>query len=219
MMKKQQPWEESVGIPLIARWPGRIPAGRTSDALATTVAFAPTLLGLAGLTTPGGLQGTDRSPLLRGEGSGGANSAFITDPVSVDESRTQGSPEWRGVRTRRHTYARLRDGAGSLLYDGERDSLQLKNPVAAPEHAAARRLRDAEPDGWRDRVGGGVPRGVRAPARTRAGGSLECARALPGSTRPRPAGSRGVTPRGAAPRCYSVRCIHRAPRFGEGGER
>lgn len=31
--------------------------------------------------------------------------------------------------------------------------MQLKNPVAAPEHAAARCLRDAEPDGWRDRVG------------------------------------------------------------------
>lgn len=153
MMKKQQPWEESINIPLIARWPGHIPAGRTSDALVSIVDFAPTLLGLAGLTAQGDMQGIDRSQLVRGEESSGADSVFIMDLVSVDEARTQNSPEWRGVRTRRHTYARLRNGTGWLLYDNERDPFQLQNLADAPEHAATRHLLDVELDRWLDQVG------------------------------------------------------------------
>jgi arylsulfatase len=42
-------YEESVRVPLVARWPGRIPARTTTRALAQTVDLLPTLLDLAGI--------------------------------------------------------------------------------------------------------------------------------------------------------------------------
>lgn len=152
-MKKQQPWEESINIPLLVRWPGRVPAGRTSDALVSIVDLAPTLLGLAGIGPPAGMQGEDRSRLVRGEGASGADSVFIMDIMTVDEGKRQGLPEWRGVRTRQYTYARLQDGAGWLLYDNQADPYQQVNLIAAPEHERTRTMLDAELDRWLDRAG------------------------------------------------------------------
>src|SRR6185437_4247447 len=78
-MKKQQPYEESVRIPLLVRWPGRIPSGRVVDGLVGIVDYAPTLLGLAGLPALPGAQGEDRADLFRGERAQGADSVFLMD--------------------------------------------------------------------------------------------------------------------------------------------
>ena len=48
-------------------------------------------------------------------------------------------PEWRGVRTQRHTYAKWLDGKEEL-YDNIDDPYQMKNLVESPE-APARRSR------------------------------------------------------------------------------
>ena len=37
---------------MIARWPGKIPAGVTSDAISMNIDFFPTLVKLAGANTP-----------------------------------------------------------------------------------------------------------------------------------------------------------------------
>ncbi|MBD2846391.1 sulfatase-like hydrolase/transferase [Paenibacillus sp. IB182496] len=47
-MKKQQPWEESISIPLLLRWPARAAAAQTREQLVGTVDMAPTLLAAAG---------------------------------------------------------------------------------------------------------------------------------------------------------------------------
>jgi arylsulfatase len=49
---KGSTWEGGVRVPLIARWPGRIPAGVTTRAVATTMDFAPTFVHLAGVRLP-----------------------------------------------------------------------------------------------------------------------------------------------------------------------
>lgn len=57
-------------IPMIVSWPGKIPAGSSSDALASTLDVLPTFAALAG-TTPSPertLDGFDIRPLLFGEG-------------------------------------------------------------------------------------------------------------------------------------------------------
>ncbi|HEV2108583.1 MAG TPA: sulfatase-like hydrolase/transferase, partial [Thermomicrobiales bacterium] len=128
-MKKQQPFEESIRVPLICRWPGRVPAGRRTDALFSTVDLAPTLCGLAGVTPSGGLQGMDRSALLLGHDSSGAEAILLMDLIAADESRAQELPEWRGLRTARYTYAQRRDGAPWLLYDNDVDPWQQTNLV------------------------------------------------------------------------------------------
>ena len=52
---------------LIARWPGRFPAGRRESALLTNCDFLPTILELAGAPPAEGLDGRSFLPLLRGE--------------------------------------------------------------------------------------------------------------------------------------------------------
>lgn len=55
-------------VPFIARWPGRVPAGRTSDRLVTAMDVLPTVTGLADAPTPENpIDGVDVSPVLLGE--------------------------------------------------------------------------------------------------------------------------------------------------------
>jgi arylsulfatase A-like enzyme len=54
-------------VPMIARWPGTIPAGKVSDATVLGMDFFPTLLDLAGIKPPGNLDGISILPVLRAE--------------------------------------------------------------------------------------------------------------------------------------------------------
>jgi len=63
-------YEEQVRVPLLLRWPGRLPAGRVIEAPVPSIDVAPTLLELLG-AAPGpdaGLQGQSLVPLLDGRG-------------------------------------------------------------------------------------------------------------------------------------------------------
>ena len=62
-------WEGGLRVPFIARWPGRIPAGKVSDEFLTSLEIFPTLLAAAGAEPPHGvkLDGFDLLPVLRGE--------------------------------------------------------------------------------------------------------------------------------------------------------
>jgi arylsulfatase A-like enzyme len=58
-------FEDLVKVPFIARHPGRIPAGRRSRALLSTVDLAPTFLGWIGAGIPGHMTGIDQGEVLR----------------------------------------------------------------------------------------------------------------------------------------------------------
>lgn len=61
-------WEGGVRVPFVARWPGRIPAGKTSDEPAMTIDLVPTVARLTGAKLPDHkIDGQDIGPLLRGE--------------------------------------------------------------------------------------------------------------------------------------------------------
>jgi arylsulfatase A-like enzyme len=59
-----RPYEEATNIPLLLRYPRRIRAGTTVDALISNVDFAPTLLTLCGAKPPKAMQGIDLTSLL-----------------------------------------------------------------------------------------------------------------------------------------------------------
>ncbi len=67
-------WEGGLRVPLIARWPGRIPAGRTRAELVSLVDFPATLAAVAGAPLPAGAgrDGVSLLPLLlaRSDGPG-----------------------------------------------------------------------------------------------------------------------------------------------------
>ncbi|MBT6144060.1 MAG: sulfatase-like hydrolase/transferase [Gemmatimonadetes bacterium] len=62
-------WEGGMRLPLIARWPGQIPAGSICSELTTSMDLLPTLARLAGTTEPQDriIDGRDIGPLLRSE--------------------------------------------------------------------------------------------------------------------------------------------------------
>ncbi|MBS12088.1 MAG: Cerebroside-sulfatase [Gemmatimonadetes bacterium] len=76
---KGSTWEGGMREPCIARWPGRIPAGRVSSEVATTMDFLPTFSRLAGVEPPTdrNLDGHDIADiLLGGEGAVSPYEAF-----------------------------------------------------------------------------------------------------------------------------------------------
>jgi uncharacterized sulfatase len=63
---KGSTWEGGYRVPMIARWPQRIPAGKTTDALATTPDLFATVLAAAGVAAPKDrvLDGKDLLPVM-----------------------------------------------------------------------------------------------------------------------------------------------------------
>ncbi|MEY4168412.1 MAG: hypothetical protein RIR52_2236, partial [Acidobacteriota bacterium] len=147
---KRKPWEESIRVPGIVRYPEQIRAGWQTDTILTHVDFAPTLLSLAGVRPPRWMQGTDLSPLLRGRPMTAPDSAFfqIFGPFEGD-----GTPQaWRGVRTSRYKYARQRSGPW-VLYDLERDPYERHNLVDDPAFASLRAGMERRLARWRRQTG------------------------------------------------------------------
>jgi arylsulfatase A-like enzyme len=135
-VNKMVPYAESVDLPLLVRWPGRIEAGAVDDTLVTPMDHLPTLCGLVGLEAPPAIDGLDLSPVLRGEGIVERDAVLLMTCTSHwDFLQTQTHwPEWRGVRTKRHTYCAWLDGEEEL-YDNEQDPHQMTN-LAGDEAAA-----------------------------------------------------------------------------------
>lgn len=136
-IRKQKPWDESIRVPFLLRYPAVLGRGGRKLALpVNTPDIMPTLLGLCGLEIPGTVEGEDRSKLLRGEEPDRDEAALVTCPSPFGEwTRQHGGREYRGVRTTRYTYVRSLDGPW-LLYDNQQDPYQLDNLAGKPEHAS-----------------------------------------------------------------------------------
>ncbi|OHB80750.1 MAG: sulfatase [Planctomycetes bacterium RBG_16_55_9] len=134
--RKQKPWEESVRVPFIVRYPAAHgKAGRRVDMPINTPDIMPTLLGLSGLAIPKSVEGGDFSGVVTGTRSLDNDAALIMCPVPFHEwGYRRGGREYRGVRTRRYTYVRDLNGPW-LLYDNQADPYQLMNLCNSPENA------------------------------------------------------------------------------------
>jgi arylsulfatase A-like enzyme len=147
---KRKPWEESIRVPGIVRYPAKVRPGRVSNALLSHVDFAPTLLALCGLPIPGELQGSDLSGVVLGRAEAGPDSAYfqIFVPFAGDVTPRP----WRGVRTGRFLYARAQEGPW-LLYDLKDDPYELKNLATDPAQAGLRRDMESRLADWMERTG------------------------------------------------------------------
>jgi arylsulfatase A-like enzyme len=125
---KCYPHAESVDLPLMMRWPGTIAANVRRPELYTPMDHLPTFCTLAGLPRPRLADGLDLSDLLRGAAAPARDAVLMANYASGYANFRSGGkrPEWRGLRTERHTYARLLDGS-RLLFDNDEDPYQLRN--------------------------------------------------------------------------------------------
>lgn len=136
LRRKRKPYDESARVPGIVRWPARIPKGRVVETLFSHVDMAPTLLALAGLSVPGNMQGTDLSRVALGETTDGPDAVLLQ--IFVPFNPDQVARPWRGIVTKRHTYARFEQEPW-LLFDRDRDPDEMHNLVGEPEHAELQR--------------------------------------------------------------------------------
>ena len=142
MTRKQKPYEESIRVPFLLRYPGRFGGEcRVVEAFLNAHDIMPTLLGLCDLPIPDSVEGRDVSGAIDGRNDDGEGALLACFHPFGEWSRDKNGIEFRGIRTARYTYCRGLDGPW-LLFDNLADPYQLDNKVNLPEHAAIQRLLD-----------------------------------------------------------------------------
>jgi arylsulfatase A len=140
-------YEGGLRIPLITRWPGKIPAGRVVDVPVMNTDWLPTLLDCARLPRAKGIDGKSFRAVLLGKSRGGARRLFWHFPHYTN----QGSQPAGAVR----------DGDWKLLEHYEDGRLELfnlasdigeTNNLAATEGRRAARMA-SDLARWRVRIG------------------------------------------------------------------
>ena len=134
-MFKAVMYESSARVPMLCRGPG-VPAGKVIDAPFDNSAVMPTLLELAGLPIPAGVQGKSLVPLMQGKGPGPeAAYSYLSDKMVrhgdykliVPLDRKGGSPE---------------------LYNVVKDPDEQENLYGKPEVADVQKKLAAMMDAW-----------------------------------------------------------------------
>ena len=139
-------YEGGLRIPLIVRWPGRVPRGKVVPDAVLNTDWVPTLLELAGQPIPAGLDGVSFAPLLTGRGPAPARDFFWHFPHYTN----QGSRPSGAMRRGNWMLLEYYDAAQVELYD-------LNGDVAEGHDLAARfpqrvtNMRTALAD-WRKRM-------------------------------------------------------------------
>lgn len=125
---KGVPYEESIHVPLLVRYPAEVDGGRRSEGVVNLVDVMPTILGLCDVPVPDEVQGADHSTYLRGESALESDATYIEGNLPFED-------EWRAIRTDQHVLAVDRALETTHLYDTDTDPYQREN-LAGDEDAA-----------------------------------------------------------------------------------
>ena len=145
---KGSTYEGGIRVPCIARWPHRIPADRTCDALFATIDFLPTFATLVGFAVPSDrfIDGVDQTDLLLGTSERGARNDYLY--FCRGELHGVRLGKWKLLKANRqqhYGYVKDRGSQNVELYDlnndiGEQSNLAVDNPEIVEkllQHAAA----------------------------------------------------------------------------------
>lgn len=160
--KKQWPWDESIKVPFVLRYPRRLAPGGRIESPISAIDVAPTLLGLAGVRVPDAMEGVDLSPFLTGARDDPPGAVLLMNPCPFSIGDPRGPDqvpdfrgmrmEYRGVRTARHTYVRTIDRPW-LLYDNLDDPFQMRNLIDDPGAQALARALEEQMQNLMKKVG------------------------------------------------------------------
>lgn len=134
-------YEESLRMPLLIRWPGKVKAGSVNDGMILNVDFAPMMMDAAGLKAPADMQGRSFLPLLKGEKpKDWRNSMYYRYYHYPMHHQVQ--PHY-GLRTQRYKLIFFNKINQWELFDLEKDPYEIKNVYADPAHAdTVKKLKD-----------------------------------------------------------------------------
>jgi len=135
-------YEESIKMPFLIRYPGKIKPGSVNDAMILNVDFAPTFLDCAGLPLPKDLQGRSFKPLLEGRTPKDWRSIWYYRYYHYPaHHRVQ--PHY-GVRTERYKLIFFNRIGEWELFDLRQDPDELNNVYAHRRYAGTVRKLKAE---------------------------------------------------------------------------
>jgi arylsulfatase A-like enzyme len=154
LMHGAQIYEEQVRVPLVLRWPARLPAGRVVEGAVALIDLPPTLLELAGVPAGdgGAMQGRSLVPLLEGRAAPDPAEPIFLFRQHYERGFDSGVPvagEQYGVRIGDFKLIVGPDEGTRQLFDVARDPRERRNLAAEqPERAAQLEQRIAD---WRSR--------------------------------------------------------------------
>jgi len=119
-------YDEAVRVPLVLRFPGRIPAGRVLAGPASLLDVLPTALELLGIERPEGLAGLSLAPALRGEAE-----LDPERPIFLYRRHYDGATAF-GDLTPRGDKLAIRRGQWKYIEGGEQPSRELYDLLADP---------------------------------------------------------------------------------------
>jgi arylsulfatase A len=126
---KRDLYEGGIRVPMIASWPGAIPAGGVSDHVWAHWDMLPTLAEIAGTPPPPGLDGRSMARALRGEMQAGNEFLYWEfHERGFQQAVRMGS--WKAVR--------LKKDAPLELYDLTKDTAEERNVAGANPEVIAR---------------------------------------------------------------------------------
>ena len=154
-------YEAGYRVPCIVRWPGKVPAGRVSDAIFSTLDFMPTFAKLAGFKVPADrvIDGVDQTDLLLGKSEKGNRETFVFRNNGIRKGK------WKYLKAKHNVYGYARDTTRKEveeLYDleadlGETENLAAQHPKIVAELKA---LMEKITEG---KAGGGTKIGLEIP--------------------------------------------------------
>lgn len=154
------PYEESIRVPFLVSGPG-LPRGLTSAQLVSNVDITPTILDLAGIDVPRGVDGRSLVPFLKQpsrrfprilllESGPAPSQGFDLDPLhELLQLKEPSVRLYQGVRTDTFKYIEY-EGGFIELYDLVKDPYELESVANDPTYVSVRRLLAAALELMRD---------------------------------------------------------------------
>ncbi len=93
-------------VPLVIRWPNKVPAGQSNTAMVNVADLGPTFLDIAGLAVPAQMTMRSIVPLLEGRNQPDRDAVFMERERHADVRNDHLGYPVRAIRTREHLYLR-----------------------------------------------------------------------------------------------------------------
>ena len=131
---KRWMFEESLMMPFVVRWPGKIKPGSVSNAIIQNIDYGPTFLELAGAKIPESMQGKSLVPIFKAAGEkpeGWRDSIYYR----YSGERTHNVAAHDGVRTADHKIFWVPKTKEYQLFDMKKDPQEMKSVHNDPAYA------------------------------------------------------------------------------------
>jgi len=125
-------WEGGIRVPMIARWPGHVPAGRTSHFVTAFYDFLPTAAELARAKVPPGVDGISIVPVLLGKEQKPHDYLYWENPQGAKLAKAVRMGAWKGYQAAagKARGAGLSQPVSLELHDLASDRAETKNVAA-----------------------------------------------------------------------------------------